>query len=546
MGRSWVVLGVFLGACETPDPTDSETATPPVPSFCETETFGREVAWDGDGPYGTLRWDLAEDFTLPLRDGTDWTLSDHWTGCESYLFLPDWIPAYADRSGSVWDRDLADLVDRSPDNVHYFFVSMEADKPAADAALDALSATVDQVIDDLGKKKAEWWGGHLHVVKQRASALDSWVGAALQGSIGENGLAVDRMQRVRAIGSWADPARYNPSVGWYDNNLRYAAKEVEGFNAESRRQARMEEAQAGLDVPLFSGEVISQYAEVDATLPSAEEMGDFDTFEIDVEMRCPNPASNELYQLVDGAYVDNCGAWDYLAYLWVQEEDGSWTELGRFITTYHREARWVLDATPMLALLLDGGPRRFKWEWAPPWNVQPTETHLALRFSNQGKGISPATATKVATGGGFNGLYNEGRLPVDVAIPADAAKVELVSIVTGHGAATNQCAEFCDHQHQFTVGGSAYRVEFPEAGTLSGCEDAGIDEQMTPNQWGTWWFGRGGWCPGQPVVPRVFDITGDVTPGQTAAVGYEGQYNGGTPPDNSGDIVLNAWVVTYR
>src|SRR5262245_37499422 len=37
------------------------------------------------GPFGTHRGELADDFTLPLIDGTDFTLSRDWSGCEIYL-----------------------------------------------------------------------------------------------------------------------------------------------------------------------------------------------------------------------------------------------------------------------------------------------------------------------------------------------------------------------------------------------------------------------------------------------------------------------------
>jgi hypothetical protein len=69
---------------------------------------------------------------------------------------------------------------------------------------------------------------------------------------------------------------------------------------------------------------------------------------------------------------------------------------------------------------------------------------------------------------------------------------------------------------------------------------------MTPNQYGTWWFGRGGWCPGQQVDPFVVDITADAPPGQTVELTYRALFNGGEPPDGSGNIVLSSHLVVYR
>ena len=49
-------------------------------------------------------------------------------------------------------------------------------------------------------------------------------------------------------------------------------------------------------------------------------------------------------------------------------------------------------------------------------------------------------------------------------------------------------------------------------GKNDGCiaEDA---RGMVPNQSGTWWLGRGGWCPGEQVEPWIVDVTADAKPG---------------------------------
>ena len=68
-----------------------------------------------------------------------------------------------------------------------------------------------------------------------------------------------------------------------------------------------------------------------------------------------------------------------------------------------------------------------------------------------------------------------------------------------------------------------------------------------PNQAGTWWYGRNGWCPGQEVQPWVEDITGDVTPGETTTVTYQALRNEREPDStDGGNIVLSSWLVVYR
>src|SRR5208283_5153555 len=110
----------------------------------------------------------------------------------------------------------------------------------------------------------------------------------------------------------------------------------------------------------------------------------------------------------------------------------------------------------------------------------------------------PEQLVPLFTGGTFDNTYDTGRTPVSVQIPTDMKRVELWMLLTGHGNNAYGCAEFCDHQHQFTVNGTSWTVDFPMAGTLAGCiamEWSG----MVPNQGGTWWTGRGGWCPGGQV-----------------------------------------------
>jgi hypothetical protein len=204
----------------------------------------------------------------------------------------------------------------------------------------------------------------------------------------------------------------------------------------------------------------------------------------------------------------------------------------------------------MLTELQAGGTRHFRWDFAPPWNVQPTATTLTLRFSNHKKGYAPAQRTFLFAGGPFNDQYNVGRTPVSVAIPSAAKHVELWAIITGHGGdPITNCAEFCDHEHHFTVGSSMYVKDFPMAATQAGCIPD-TAQMMTPNQGGTWWYGRGGWCPGAPVPPWVVDVTKDAPAGQTVMVSYQGMLSGMTPPaadaGGTGNIDMVSYLVVYE
>ena len=555
MRPSSSLLLLALSACTPPDTgssgetgdtgpeidsgTDSDTAgTVDHAAWCAEQEFGTHVPWNAEGPYGELRHQISADFAIPMTDGTTWRLSEKWTGCENYVFIPDDIDRTASGGESVWTSDVDDLIAGSPRNTHYFFVSVQREADAAPNR-EEVTKQIEKALKRLDEEEAAWWSTRLHVASVAALELDdTWLRSVLRGGVGESGLVINRFQELRGMGSLADVTRSDSSnSGWpFQNNLAFAAHEARFMEMEAKRQAALDAQGDPTIVQLWNGEVISEYADMEVELPSAAEMATFDTFQIDVDMRCPDPENSE---------AGNCGAWDYLANLYVQDDDGSWIELSRFITTYHREARWVADATPMMAHLLDGGKRTFRWSWAPSWNVQPTETRLQLRFMDQGKGIRPRSATLVATGGSFGSAYNTGREPVEVPISSSAAAVQLWAVTTGHGMGTSNCAEFCAHQHEFTVDGESHLQEFDAVGKSTGCVDQ-IENQMTPNQSGTWWYGRGGWCPGQQVMPFEADVSAAVGTDGTATVSYRGMLDGAEPPDGAGDILLNAWLVVYE
>ena len=75
-----------------------------------------------------------------------------------------------------------------------------------------------------------------------------------------------------------------------------------------------------------------------------------------------------------------------------------------------------------------------------------------------------------------------------------------------------------------------------------------VAEGTVPNQFGTWFYGRGGWCPGYEVKPFVVDVTDTLTPGSTATITYEGKL-GGEPyvpePANNGGFGANIKMNSY-
>jgi hypothetical protein len=227
------------------------------------------------------------------------------------------------------------------------------------------------------------------------------------------------------------------------------------------------------------------------------------------------------------------------------------TEIARWITSYWREGRWVTDISGMLPFLQAGGHQTFRWyaqhQWSP--RAVPYVVSLSLRFSNAARGMRPVAALPLWTqGGALDSTYDSRHPPVMFDVPAGTRKVEIYSLITGHGSQTSQCAEFCNHTHHFAInGGTDHTLAFPEAQTMLGCATR-VNEGIVPNQFGTWYFGRGGWCPGSDVRPYIADVTSEAHIGAANQATYHALI-GTTPPVTGrsyGNIDLSAYVVLWQ
>ena len=98
-------------------------------------------------------------------------------------------------------------------------------------------------------------------------------------------------------------------------------------------------------------------------------------------------------------------------------------------------------------------------------NGNPYFTDLSLRFETIPDEPVPSTIVPLFKGGAYNAAYNDKYEPFTYTIPAEAKKVEIVAFISGHGFGIEQanCAEFCNHEHEFTVNGDVFQ-DYPEAG----------------------------------------------------------------------------------
>ena len=617
---------------DSPAETDSDVPEPA--SYCDLLELTDRPFQEAEPVVG--RGNLAADFTVKTLDG-DWTLSENWTGCDMFVFIPDEDESSGAFGVTLWERDLDTLLKDMPDNVHILFFS-QSDKPKP--AVTALRDEVDVVIKSLGKnKEAHWLEDRVHYIQEHPRDWGNWAGDHFQMT--GYGYLIDRLQQIRDNGSLADPARYDSGVGWYGPNVAKSANEAIYSNFVSDRDDALSAQEGVTVVRAWDDQFSGDFPYVDVTLPSAADMADIDKLELDLTMRCDGERE-----------FGTCGAWDYLVYLYecavplvdvnpdadttcqphvagvvevlevlgechedavangtpctdvgdcpadtavavtcegyvapvaavteivadtlpcdctepdattsaqdyVCNSDGTGyndcscscdTEIGRWITTYHREGRWVHDASAMLPYLKEGGTQNFRFSTSQGY-------HLTLDFRLQSTGAAPTDElVYLYSGGGFGAGYNDTREPLLIDIPADATQVDLVSVISGHGYGQDQanCAEFCNHTHHFFVNGDEYIFDNPWANIDNGCEQQ-VAEGTIPNQFGTWFFGRGGWCPGKEVAPRTFDITASVTPGQTATIVYEGRLDGAeyvpVAANNGGfgaSIRMNSWLAYHR
>jgi hypothetical protein len=532
-----VLVGMVVG-CGDDDDDDDDSGTQvdddddddddDAPVICEdTGLFVREFvdAEDDKSLYAT-----AADFTVNTLSG-EWNFKENYTGCETYLLIPDLSRQATGWDNALWSRDVEDLLDRLPDNAHVFFLSKINNDEVIAEVLAGLKEQVDAYLAVLPQDDQDRWFHRIHYITDTLNDIGGWI-SDIMLSPGW-GVGIDRFQRIRYIGSYADRRRFDSGVGWFAPNLSMAANESIYYNYEAQREAALDPD--ATIVPVFDGSAVSGTFYADITLPDAETMASFDTIELDLYCGCVG----------DGEFGD-CPEWDYLIYLWLCDEgdpDTCDTEFGRWITTYHREGRWVHDVSALLPQIADGGSRRVKF-----YTQNEYELKLDIRLSSKAKEIRPTENHYLFSGGSFDLVYNDQYTPIDVDIPADAVKVELATVITGHGMAnpqTDNCAEFCNTTHHFYVDGTENMIDFPYIGNSDGCMDQ-VTDGTVPNQYGTWWYGRSGWCPGKQVPLKMTDITDQVTPGDTATFEYMGLYEG-LPYDASGaNIVLSSWVVISK
>ena len=448
---------------------------------------------------------IVDKILNPSTNG--WNFADNWNGEESYIFIH--YQTSAPSSSALWGSTTkAQLLSDSPTNVHYFFVSS---RTSSATEVANMKAEFDEIISGLSPIEQAHWNTHLYFLPERSLDMNNWLAEALNG---KKAIAIDSFQKIREIGYLGNPATFN---GTY---IHYLTHEAEYFKYElgvfSDTGQPYDEITV-FDRTHYTGGWAASISET-INLPNDEILSQYDKLEVELLRGCPDANMN---------YSDaGCDDYDRIARMFICEDDGSnCLEISRWITPFDRQPHSLTDITPFISSLRPGGNKIIKFQESG-WPNSLLTLKLRL-YDLEDNSSSPQDIIPIWNGTVlFNPDYDDNRPPTAFNIPNNATKVEFVTYITGHGwgsAGCFNCAEFCNSKHIFTVNGGVHEFEtaYPEGGDPDHCMDpTTIAQGVKPNQYGTWGYGRAGWCPGQDVHPMITNITDYITIGDENIIEY--------------------------
>ena len=486
---------------------------------------------------------VVPQFSFPTLNGT-FNFQNRWTGHEVYFFMFKYTDSSGNSNAGTWGQNPGKFIRNLPENTHLFYGSFDS------SYHNDIIQQRNAVLAGLSTSEEAHWDSRIHYIDVDASNLGGGIGNMISSFNNPLYMGIDRFQLARETGSlYAWTSQSNDPFHLSHEPNQWVAE----FPTKIREQDPAVHAVQIMDFQRHSGGWGSGYSSfANATFDLPNDLTSYDTLEVYHEHACFERTNR--YQKSDGSY-GGCHEWDYLAYMFICDRDNDTvcnTESVRWITTYGREGMWLTDISPYLFMLNDGEDRRFKYAGANRGDL--TVTFL---FSNWGSGTRAINATYAFSGGQFDGTYNnESRYnrQLNFTVPSYATSVEIVATITGHGfnQDTANCAEFCDHQHYYTMGQHQTYEWHPIVYNNEGCENE-VRNGVVANQFGSWPFGRAGWCAGQDVKQWTYDITDwvDNSTNNTNHLVYRGYYNGAeyVPSDGIGNGGRNiravVWVVFY-
>lgn len=446
-----------------------------------------------------------------------WDFQTEWNGEDNYMFIhydpantnsvnmwSDSCPANICSNGS----DRLTLLEKSNLNTHYFFFSSGLD---AERDVTLIQEFFNNAIEqNMTPEMQEHWKKHLHFVPTPVSELDNWIEDRI---VGTYAFSIDRFQRIKQAGYLGNPAGF---TGFYMNFL---AHEVTYQDYEWN--ALNEDVTTYDEVSVFEREHYTggwaATIETVVEFPNLDQLNNYSGMSIELLRGCPD---------ANGNYSDQgCDDYDRKARMFVCDEDGSnCHEAARWITPFDRQPHHLTDISPFISMIKPGGNKLIKFQesgWPNSLLTMRFRFYHGQDLEHTPQNFEPMWVGTIP----FNPEFDDNTPPMVFEIPDNATKVEFVSYITGHGWGCDgfNCAEFCNSKHTFTVNGGVYEFEndHPEANDNTHCMELDtIIEGVVPNQWGTWGYGRAGWCPGQDVHPVITDITEYVSIGDENVIQY--------------------------
>ena len=559
---------------------------------------------------------IPEPIDENLNFTNDWTFKQEWSGKDTYVFViynptnPDSVITWNSANPVGQATELSLMFEKSPDNVHYFFGSYRDAGWMGDVSY--MSGRVNAALTTMSEEDREHWSDRVHYIAMDANFLEGSIADFIVAKESPAWFCIDQLQRWQEVGSFWD-LNFNQNFSWY--RFHFIANEPTYLNFEfglERELAAMEYHSSipcherqympkncikGESVTLLEWNAGDSYTHSGGwgggtnirNIELPENMEDFDSFAIYTYEACADHKGCNEWDFIGylNAYESECSLIEFSLYndcinqilpeftsqevcenaghRWDEGgEDsspsckGKWNrvwkaEVGRYITAYNREGRYISDVTPMLGVLKNENINEFNY-----WQPNAYGLTIKLFFWNENKEYTPVGAEYLhGATRKFNLDYNNifgSENPFSYNVTDNTEKVEIVTFFTGHGHSSTDenCAEFCNHQHEFTINGNTLDLlEHPNGGTPYGCYNR-VHEGVSANQYGTWVYGRAGWCPGQDVEYNRIDITSESSIGENR-LNYRALYQGEeydpsvTDPDGYlPEIKLRMWVVTYE
>jgi len=209
-----------------------------------------------------------------------------------------------------------------------------------------------------------------------------------------------------------------------------------------------------------------------------------------------------------------CDPWDQTAKVIINSDLGA-LEIARYITPYEIACGpWTVDVTDFSSVL--AGENNYNSfvqvfgpsGWAVTLDLEFVGSSDLLPYSR----VTPLWSNDYVVYGDPNISYDIEEAPVSIANNTGSHHVRMH--VTGHGQGnTSNAAEFFDVRHELLLGGNKVAEHHLWK------DDCATN--ICTEQNGNYFFSRAGWCPGQEVIPAIFETTSFLAPGRTASFDYE-------------------------